>query len=129
MKKIISSLAISFCMLPAFAQNYQTERENCMTGNTQQDRQTCLKEASAAKLEASRGNLRTPNESQVLNNALARCRDLMESDEIACVARLSDRAEITGSVAEGGVLRKVEIIEVPVNTPVIIDNTPVIIVK
>jgi hypothetical protein len=42
----------------------QKERADCMNGNSQQDRTTCMREAGAAKQEAQRGNLRDSGDYQ-----------------------------------------------------------------
>src|SRR5215217_6835112 len=51
--------------------NYQSEVQACLSGNTQQDRDTCLKEARNARADKQRGVLDTQGDLQA--NALSRC--------------------------------------------------------
>ena len=53
---------------------YQQERANCLSGNTQEDRATCLREAGAALVEARRGGLTDPQGRERQQNATDRCK-------------------------------------------------------
>ena len=100
--------------------NYKQEVEACKTGQTQQDRATCLREAGSARAEKQRGALGKPD-SQLEANATARCDVLTGEDKTACLVRIQGRGETTGSVAGGGVLREVETVVVPAGSgPVVI---------
>lgn len=82
--------------------NYRQEVQACNSGKTQQDRQTCLREARNAAADARRGQLTHPG-SQA--NATARCEVFKASEERkACEARVAGQGQSSGSVAGGGVL-------------------------
>jgi len=88
------------------AMRYQQERAVCMSGQSHQDRATCLSEAGAAFAEAKRGRLDDGN-TQFELNALKRCDALPEGDRPACVARMQGQGSTSGSVAGGGILREI----------------------
>ena len=92
--------------------SYQHEVNACMTGQTQQDRDTCLREARNARADKQRGVLDNAG-AQFQANATARCDALAGEDKAACHARLLGYGESTGSVAGGGVLREVETVVLP----------------
>lgn len=88
-------------------QRYLQERERCMTGQSHQERRTCLREAAAAYEAARRGELGrglTPDDFQA--NALARCRALPTGEQDACRARIEGQGVVRGSVEEGGIYRE-----------------------
>ena len=92
--------------------DYQHEVQSCMTGKTQQDRDTCLREARNAQADKKRGLL--DNAPAPLDaNAVARCDVLTGEDKAACKARVMGFGNTTGSVAGGGVLREVETVVLP----------------
>jgi len=110
--------------------NVQSERNACMTGRTQQDQATCLREANNAAAEKRRGKLDTAGD--LTANALARCNVLNGTDRVACEARVLGYGGAAGSVAGGGVIKEVEVISVPAdpNQPVRIEpqtEAPVIL--
>lgn len=84
---------------------YQRDRAACMSGQTSQDRATCLREASAALQEAKRGNL-DDGQAQYERNRLLRCEKQPPEDRQDCVRRMSGEARVSGSVEGGGVLRE-----------------------
>jgi hypothetical protein len=92
--------------------NYQHEVNACMTGKTQQDQETCLREARNAQADKKRGVLDNDG-AQFESNAAARCDVLTGVDQAACKARVMGYGETSGSVATGGVLREVETVVVP----------------
>jgi hypothetical protein len=92
--------------------SYQREVNACMTGHTQQDQATCLREARNARADKQRGVLDNAG-AQFEANATARCDALAGEDKAACQARLLGYGETTGSVAGGGVLREVETVVLP----------------
>ena len=92
--------------------NYQQEVKACMTGHTQQDQATCLREARNARADKQRGVLDNAG-AQFQANATARCDALAGEDKAACQARLMGYGETSGSVAGGGVLREVETVVLP----------------
>ena len=82
---------------------YRAERAACMSGQSQQDRATCLKEAAAAMAESRRGGLTTGD---FQRNALARCDAQPESEREACRALARGEGASSGSVEQGGVIRE-----------------------
>jgi len=92
--------------------SYQQEVQACMTGRTQQDRETCLKEARNAQGEKKRGVLDNAG-SQFQSNAAARCDVLTGEEKAACQARVMGYGTTSGSVAGGGLLREVETVVMP----------------
>ena len=92
--------------------SYQQEVQACMTGQTQQDRDTCLKEARNAQADKKRGLLDNAG-AQFDSNAAARCDVLGGEEKAACRARMMGYGSTTGSVAGGGVLREVETVVMP----------------
>jgi hypothetical protein len=92
--------------------SFQQEVNACMTGKTQQDRDTCLKEARNAQADKKRGLLDNAG-SQYDSNAKARCDVLAGEEKAACQARVLGFGQTTGSVASGGVLREVETVVMP----------------
>ena len=92
---------------------YQRERAACMSGQSHQDRATCLKEAGAALVEAKRGGLTGAGP-----NATQRCEALTGDEYTACVARMKGAGVVKGSVEGGGVYRELTTREVlPAGSP------------
>lgn len=92
--------------------NYQHEVQSCLSGRTQEDQATCLREARNAQAERQRGDLQMPGQ-QYQANAMQRCNVLGGEEKAACQARMMGYGETSGSVAGGGVLREVETVVVP----------------
>ena len=92
--------------------SYQQEVNACMSGRTQEDQATCLREARNAQADKQRGVLDNAG-AQFQANAKARCDALSGEDQAACKARLLGYGTTTGSVAGGGVLREVETVVMP----------------
>lgn len=84
---------------------YRSERAVCMSGQSNQDRATCLKEAGAARAEARRNRLDTGSV-HLQENARARCAALSGDDRADCDKRMSGEGSVSGSVQDGGVLRE-----------------------
>jgi hypothetical protein len=82
---------------------YEQERAVCMTGRSNQDRATCLKEAGAAYEEAKHHALGA-GESPDAGNALQRCEGLPGADRAACRERVQGQGTTTGSAAAGGTM-------------------------
>ncbi len=89
-------------------QRYQQERAHCLSGQSQQDRSTCLKEAGAAYDEARRGQLDNGGSNSFTQNATQRCNAQPASDREACVQRILGAGSAQGSVNGGGILRETE---------------------
>ena len=92
--------------------SYQQEVNACMTGKTQQDRDTCLREARNAQADKKRGVLDNAG-AKFDSNAAARCDVLVGEEKAACQARMMGYGNATGSIAGGGVLREVETVVLP----------------
>ena len=92
--------------------SFQQEVNACMTGKTQQDQATCLREARNAQADKKRGVLDNSS-GQFDANAKARCDVLAGEEKAACEARAMGYGSTSGSVAAGGVLREVETVVLP----------------
>lgn len=86
-------------------QRYQQERAQCLSGQSQQDRKTCLREAAAALQEARRNRLESGASTSFSANARARCDAQPAADRDACIQRLS-AGSTRGSVEAGGLIRE-----------------------
>jgi hypothetical protein len=84
---------------------YQADRAACLSGQTSQDRETCLREAGAALQEARRGRL-DDGQAQFERNRLLRCDNQPPQDRDDCVRRMNGEGTTTGSVEGGGILRE-----------------------
>lgn len=92
--------------------SYQQEVQACMSGRTQQDQATCLREARNAQGDKRRGVLDTQGDLRA--NALARCSAFQAGeDRAACQARVMGFGSVEGSVAGGGLIREVETVVLP----------------
>lgn len=85
---------------------YERERAACMTGQTQQPRDACLREAGAAYAQARQGKLISPGDrpEQWAANALKRCQAQPLEDREMCERRVREGVA-DGSVAGGGQLK------------------------
>ena len=92
--------------------SYQQEVQACLSGRTQQDQATCLREARNAQADKKRGVLDNAG-GRFEANAATRCDVLMGEDKAACQARVMGYGNTTGSVAGGGLLREVETVVMP----------------
>ena len=92
--------------------NASSEMAACNSGQTQQDRETCMKEVRNANAEKRAGKLDNAG-GQFGANAAQRCGVLTGEDKIACEARVLGIGNAQGSVAGGGVIREVETVVVP----------------
>ncbi|MBK6006271.1 hypothetical protein JJB11_09235 [Ramlibacter ginsenosidimutans] len=93
--------------------NYQSEVQACMSGKTQQDRDTCLKEARNARADKQRGVLETQG-NNLEANAMNRCEVFQSGeDKAACEARVLGYGNVQGSVAGGGLVRESETVVLP----------------
>lgn len=84
---------------------YQAERAVCNSGQSNQARETCLKEAGAALKESRKGRL-DGNQDAYEQNALTRCNALPPDDLAACQRRIKGEGTTSGSVREGGLVRE-----------------------
>ena len=93
---------------------YQQERAMCMSGQSNQDRATCMREAGAALAQAKRGGT-DAGSADYSRNASKRCDGLPDEDRKACTARMMGQGTTSGSVAGGGIYR--ELVTTEVGTP------------
>jgi hypothetical protein len=86
----------------------RVQKERAACDGVQQDRAACLREAGAARQEATRNGLTTPSPAREQVNALARCREQPAGDQADCEARVKGGAltSTEGSVMGGGVIRE-----------------------
>ena len=92
--------------------NAGSEMAACNSGQTQQDRETCMTEVRNANAEKRAGKLDNAG-GQFGANAAQRCDVLTGEQKIACEARVLGIGSAQGSVAGGGVIREVETVVVP----------------
>jgi len=93
-------------------QQYLRDRGACLSGKTAEDQKTCLREAGAAQQAARRGKLVEKDEDYAANR-LARCNVHKDPQEREyCIRRMQGEGTVSGSVAGGGVLRKL-VVTVP----------------
>ena len=90
---------------------YEQERAKCLSGASNQDRATCLKEAGAARDEARRGQL-NDGDAKYRRNAKIRCEVLTGDEARDCLARMKGQGSISGSAEDGGILRETVTLEV-----------------
>jgi hypothetical protein len=84
---------------------YQQDRAACISGQSHQDRATCLREAGAALQEAKRGRL-GDSQSSYEQNQLVRCDGLPAGDRADCLRRMRGEGTVSGSVESGGIYRE-----------------------
>jgi hypothetical protein len=85
---------------------YQQERALCSSGQSNQDRATCLREAGAAFAQAKREGWSGHQAAQYQNNARTRCDRLPDEDRRDCVSRMQGQGTTSGSAAGGGIYRE-----------------------
>lgn len=90
---------------------YEKEMQACRQGRSGQDRATCMQEARDARKAKRQGALQTPSAQSMDANAMARCEGMADNDMAACRARMMGYGQVSGSVAGGGVLRELEVVE------------------
>src|SRR5512141_2332301 len=81
------------------------DRAACMSGQSWEDRATCLREAGAALQEAKRGRLRDDPDVYE-QNRLLRCDRLKGEDRQDCIRRMHGEGTVKGSVESGGTYRE-----------------------
>jgi len=84
---------------------YAQDRAKCLSGMSNQDRATCLKEAGAARAAARQGQLEDAGAAKQ-RNAKMRCDALTGDDAKDCRSRADGKGTVSGSVEAGGVLRE-----------------------
>src|SRR5262245_3039394 len=98
-------------------ERYQAERAACLSGNTSQDRTTCLREAGAALHDANQSRqFDSGAPAQYQRNAEMRCSPLPPDQRQSCLLRMEGQGRTSGSVAGGGIYRELHQI-VPADDP------------
>ncbi len=94
---------------PAARQKYNSDVAFCKSGQSQQDYATCMREAGAALQQSS--ILHTAPPAVLAQNSEDRCAVQQGEDQVACQARMEGLGKTEGSVAGGGVIREITIVE------------------
>jgi hypothetical protein len=94
---------------------YQREKAVCTSGQSNQDKATCLREAGAAYQQAKQGKLNDGQQAQYSSNAVDRCKSLPANDQADCQRRIQSPSDVEGSAPSGGILRK-DVTIVPATT-------------
>jgi hypothetical protein len=84
---------------------YQQDRAACMSGQSHQDRATCLREAGAALQEAKRARI-GDGQGSYEQNQRNRCDRLQAGDRDDCLRRMRGEGTVSGSVESGGIYRE-----------------------
>ena len=84
---------------------YQRERAACMSGQSNQDRATCLREAGAAFAQARHEGL-SDGPTPYARNARQRCEALPQDERQGCLARMQGQGTTSGTAASGGIYRE-----------------------
>ena len=100
-----ATIAVAAGDSPDAKARYQEDRVFCNSGQSYQDRATCLKEAAAALADARKGRL-NDEPGPYRQNALIRCNALPADDRDACRRRVEGEGTTSGSVPAGGLLRE-----------------------
>ncbi|MGP1676811.1 MAG: hypothetical protein ACTS6J_06590 [Burkholderiales bacterium] len=113
---VLSSFAVGTFLVAAMAAaaggdlaqaqaRYKQDRAACISGQSYQDRATCLREAGAALQEAKRGRL-GDDQSTYEKNRLMRCDRLPAGEREDCLRRMHGEGTVRGSVESGGTFRE-----------------------
>ena len=138
-RHILAGFALGACMVSPVAfgatgagasaadigARYKADVERCNSGQTSQDRATCIREAGAALEEARRNRLveRNVDFDKV---KMARCEALPPVERDECMIQMSGQNTVVkGSVEGGGVLRETTIV-VPAETAPAAESLPVV---
>ena len=116
--------SLAYSEKSATSSQFDKERAVCMTGRSNQDQATCLKEAGAARDAARRGQLTDADAASYKKNALDRCKALAGADARDCVTRINGGGTASGSVEAGGLYRESVTTQVPAAASVEATATP-----
>jgi hypothetical protein len=89
---------------------YERDRAVCLSGKSNQDQATCLKEAGAARDVARRGLLEEGNPNY-RRNQMDRCKALTGDEAKDCRLRMKGAGTVSGSASAGGIYRELTTIE------------------
>jgi len=95
---------------------YEQERARCLTGESGQAKETCLREAGAALQAARQGQL-DDRGAMYQQNALQRCKPLPPQDAKDCRDRILGQGTVSGSVKGGGLYREKVTVEIGASPP------------
>jgi len=84
---------------------YKQDRAACLSGQSYQDRASCLREAGTALQEAKRGRL-GDDQSAYEKNRLMRCDRLPAGNREDCLRQMHGEGTVSGSVESGGIFRE-----------------------
>jgi hypothetical protein len=98
-------LAASNAAAADAAARHQRERAACTSGQSSQERATCLREAGAAHAQMRMKGVQD-HDMAFEQNALKRCQALPNEDRSACLARMQGQGSTSGSVSAGGIYRE-----------------------
>ncbi len=93
---------------------YEYEKSICLNGQSNQSRETCLREAGAARQQAKSDSLTTASEEQLQRNRERRCDSHPPADREYCLQRMRGAGTQSGSEQSGGISRE---LVVPVKPP------------
>jgi len=112
------SASLAYAEKSVTPSQYDKERAVCMSGRSNQDRATCLKEANAARDASKRGQLIDADAASYKRNALDRCKALAGDDARDCMTRMNGGGTASGSVEAGGLYRESVTTELKSGTPI-----------
>lgn len=92
---------------PAARSRFLQERAACLSGQSHQPRDVCLREAGAAYDQARQGRLGPADPDRLAANALARCAVRPADQKEMCERMVRGEGTVTGSVEEGGFVREI----------------------
>ena len=84
---------------------FKQEMADCVSGNTGQDKDSCMREARSALAEVRRGVPDRPGKLEA--DTRQRCEVHQGEQRDACEARMRGQGSATGSVEGGGILREI----------------------
>lgn len=103
---VSAALAANAGALAEAQARYRQDMAVCSSGQSNQDRATCRREARNALAEARRGGVSNAAAGERQQNALRRCSVHEGDDRTNCEARMLGEGRVEGSVASGGLLRE-----------------------
>ncbi|MFN3493119.1 MAG: hypothetical protein ACK40L_01295 [Hydrogenophaga sp.] len=91
---------------------FQQDKAACMAVDGAQERTSCLREAGAVRAEALRGMTQGGESAEMrLRNALQRCNPLPPDRKAICERMVRGEGSTSGSVAGGGMIRELTVME------------------
>jgi hypothetical protein len=111
---LIGAALISACPLasatgvdPMARERYLQERAVCLSGQSHQPQEACLREAGAAYAEARRGRLGHEDPDRLAANAFVRCTFRPAEEKQMCERMVRGEGTVTGGIKEGGFVREI----------------------